>query len=56
MLDYGLGYATYNVLKFFIHCKPMITTNVLKYNYAENMQVFWYRGPNASTSEQEKLQ
>ena len=25
ILDYGLGYAIYNVLKFFVHCKPMIT-------------------------------
>ena len=39
-LYYGLGYATYNVLKFFIHCKPMITNDVLKYKYAEIL-VFW---------------
>ena len=40
-LDNDLGYATNNVLKFFIHCKPMITNNVLKYKYVENVQVFW---------------
>ena len=26
-LDYSLGYATYNVLEFFIHFKPMITND-----------------------------